>query len=161
MNDNTFYIHTASQTAANAQKQDIEQLLRDGYTIQLKPQGYSMYPLFIPGRDEAIIESVPVNSFKKGDVALYRRDQSILVLHRICRINDSGFYMVGDNQSEVEGPLRPDQLKGKLVGFVRKGRSSSVQDPFYRFLSSLWLFMLPARPLCFKLSSFFKKHIIR
>ena len=30
---------------------DIEQLLRDGYTIQIKPQGYSMYPMFVPDRD--------------------------------------------------------------------------------------------------------------
>lgn len=37
---------------------NIEQLLRDGNTIKLKPQGYSMYPLFYPGRDEAIIEPV-------------------------------------------------------------------------------------------------------
>ena len=32
-----------------------EELLAEGRTIQIKPQGYSMYPLFIPGRDSAVI----------------------------------------------------------------------------------------------------------
>ena len=84
---------------------DIEQLLEDGHVIRIKPEGYSMYPFFVPGRDAAIIEKVSTDTLKKGDVALYRRDGSILVLHRICRITQKGFYMVGDNQSEIEGPL--------------------------------------------------------
>lgn len=150
-------IHTSPDSQKNSYTQDLEQLLLDGCTIQLKPQGYSMYPLFISGRDEALIERVPISTFKKGDVALYRRDKSILVLHRICRIDTSGFYMVGDNQSEVEGPLRPDQLRGKLVGVIRNGHSFSVENRIYRILSTLWLFMLPVRPLCFKLSAFLKK----
>ena len=75
---------------------DIEQLLKDGSAIQLKPQGYSMYPLFHPGRDEAIIEAYPIDQLRRGDVILYRRDQGILVLHRICRITSDGFYLVGD-----------------------------------------------------------------
>ena len=35
---------------------DMEQLLQDVNLLKLKPQGYSMYPLFIPGRDEAMIQ---------------------------------------------------------------------------------------------------------
>lgn len=87
---------------------DLEALLQDGNIIRIRPQGYSMYPLFIPGRDEALIESVSANTVRKNDVVLYRRDQSILVLHRICKITAEGFFMVGDNQSEIEGPLRAD-----------------------------------------------------
>ena len=88
---------------------DLEALLQDGNIIRIRPQGYSMYPLFIPGRDEALIESVSADTVRKNDVVLYRRDQSILVLHRICKITAEGFFMVGDNQSEIEGPLRADQ----------------------------------------------------
>ena len=136
---------------------DIEQLLRDGNIIKIKPQGYSMYPLFIPGRDEALIQQTDTESLHKGDVILYRRDHSILVLHRICRITTDSIYMVGDNQSEVEGPLRLDQVRGKLIAFVRNGREISVTAPGYRFLSSLWLLMLPLRPLCFRLSAFIRR----
>lgn len=94
---------------------DIEQLLADGKTIKIKPQGYSMYPLFVPGRDEACIERTDFSSLKRGDVILYRRDKSILVLHRIWKITDNSLYMVGDNQTEIEGPLRADQVRGKLT----------------------------------------------
>lgn len=30
---------------------DLEQLLEEGNRIRVKPQGYSMYPLLVPGRD--------------------------------------------------------------------------------------------------------------
>lgn len=138
-------------------KIDIEQLLKDGNRIKIKPQGYSMYPLFIPGRDEAIIEQVPLSTFRRGDVALYRRKHGILVLHRICKKNKNGFYMVGDNQSEIEGPLSPEQIKGKLVQFVRNGHRYDVSNPLYRFFVFVWLLCLPIRPACFALSKFLKK----
>ena len=95
---------------------DIEQLLKNGSAVKLKPQGYSMYPLFLPGRDEAVIEHCVPSELHRGDVILYRRVQGILVLHRICRITRDGFYLVGDNQTEVEGPLSPEQIHGKLTG---------------------------------------------
>ena len=136
---------------------DLEQLLCDGNIIRIKPQGFSMYPLFIPGRDEALIQQVPVTSLKRNDVVLYRRDQGILVLHRIVRAASEGYYMAGDNQYEIEGPLRPDQFRGKLIAFVRNGKEISVKNPLYRFLSSLWLLMLPVRPLCFKLTAFLRR----
>ena len=71
--------------------------------IRIKPQDYSMYPLFIPGRDEALIQQASVTDCRRNDVVLYRRDQSILVLHRINKITEEGFFMVGDNQWEIEG----------------------------------------------------------
>ena len=136
---------------------DIEQLLTDGKTIKIKPQGYSMYPLFVPGRDEACIERTDFSSLKRGDVILYRRDKSILVLHRIWKITDNSFYMVGDNQTEIEGPLRADQVRGKLIGFVRNGKFVTVNNPFYRFLSGLWLFLRPLRPCAWKLTACMRK----
>lgn len=136
---------------------DIEQLLASGTTIKIKPQGYSMYPLFVPGRDEACIERNDFSSLKRGDVILYRRDKSILVLHRIWKITGNSFYMVGDNQTEIEGPLRADQVRGKLTGFVRNGKFVDVQNPIYRFLSGLWLFLRPLRPCAWKLTACMRK----
>ena len=136
---------------------DIEQLLASGTTIKIKPQGYSMYPLFVPGRDEACIECTDFSSLKRGDVILYRRDKSILVLHRIWKITGNSFYMVGDNQTEIEGPLRADQLRGKLTGFVRNGKFVDVKNPIYRFLSGLWLFLRPMRPCAWKLNACVRK----
>ncbi|MBQ8640174.1 MAG: S24/S26 family peptidase [Lachnospiraceae bacterium] len=123
----------------------IEQLLDQGNTVSIKPQGHSMYPMFIPGRDEAILEKAEPSRLKRGDVVLYRRDQGILVIHRIIRSTEEGFYLVGDNQHEIEGPLRPDQMKGVLTAFIRNGRYVSVRNPVYRAASHLWLFLCPVR----------------
>lgn len=129
------------------EKQDIEKLLAEGSTVQFKPQGYSMYPLFVPGRDEAVVAPVDPMQLKRGDVVLYRRDGSILVLHRIWKRKGDGFYLVGDNQSEIEGPLRPEQMKGVLVEIIRKGRCFSVKNPIYRLFAALWLWLRPFRPV--------------
>ena len=125
-------------------KTDVEHLLHDGNTVQLKVNGYSMYPLFVPERDMAVI-APPRKRLKRGDVVLFRRDGGILVLHRIWRIKKDGLYLVGDNQTQVEGPVRFDQVRGVLTGFVRKERERSVKHLPYRAYSAAWLFMRPLR----------------
>ena len=129
---------------------DIEGLLEQGQSIQIQPQGYSMYPLFVPGRDAAVIEKAEIAGLKRGDVVLYRRESGKLVLHRVYKVRKDGFYMVGDNQSEVEGPLQASQIKGILTGFVRKGKHTSARNPVYRLASGLWLFLRPVRPVLSK-----------
>lgn len=129
------------------QQMNMEQLLSEGNTIQLPFQGYSMYPMLVPGRDYAVIAPANPVTLKKGDVVLYRRRGSILVLHRICKIkgNREAFYFVGDNQIEVEGPLTPQQIKGVLVAFIRNGRTISVNNPIYVITSRVWLWLRPIR----------------
>ena len=62
------------KTGLENEKVNIEKLLKEGHSIQLKPKGYSMYPLFVPGRDEAVIAPVDEEMhLKRGDVVLYRR----------------------------------------------------------------------------------------
>lgn len=135
---------------------DIELLLRQGNVIRIKPQGFSMYPLFVPGRDEACIEQADFSSLKRSDVILYRRDDGPLVLHRIWKIQENALYLVGDNQTQIEGPLRADQLRGKLIGIIRNGHFLDVKNPVYRFLSNLWLLMRPFRPFVWKCTAFIR-----
>ena len=95
------------QNADSAKKLDdnskIILALQEGNII-IKPEGYSMYPLFVPKRDMAVITKADTATLKRGDVVLYRRwDASgILVLHRIVRITKKGFYMAGDNQTHIK-----------------------------------------------------------
>lgn len=53
--------------------------------------------------------------------------------------------MAGDNQTEVEGPVEADQIRGILIAFVRNGHCISVKNPVYVILSGLWLMFLPVR----------------
>ena len=130
---------------------DIEKLLEEDNIIQMKPQGWSMYPLIYYGRDAAVIEPADVEKLKRGDVVLYRRDKGILVLHRIWKRTEEGFYLVGDNQVEIEGPLRPDQMKGRMIRVIRKGKEISVDSVGYKLYARVWLWLRPCRPVLSKI----------
>lgn len=123
----------------------VEKLLEEGHVIRVKPKGYSMYPLFVPGRDEAVIQKSDIAQLRRGDVILYRRKKSILVLHRIWKREGNQFYLVGDNQTEIEGPVEAAQIRGRLTGLFRKGRYISVRHPVYRMYSRIWLLLRPFR----------------
>ncbi len=140
---------------------EIEKLLEDGNVIRLKPRGYSMYPLFVPGRDEAVIEKAEVTKLRRGDVILYRRPESILVLHRIWKRKGNSVYMVGDNQKEVEGPLSESQIRGKMIGIVRKGKHISVRHPLYQIYSHVWLWLRPVRPVISRMIHWFKVRVVK
>ena len=146
-------------------RQDIEKLLEEGNNLNIKPQGYSMYPVLIPGRDEAIIEPVKGKRLRRGDVVLYRRDKNvenggILVLHRIWKVKQEGIYLVGDNQKEIEGPLRPDQMKGIMVAMNRNGKFIPVTNPVYRVATDGWLMLRPVRPYIAKVAAVIKSIVI-
>lgn len=125
---------------------DIEALLSEGKRIQIHPKGFSMYPLLVPGRDEVILEKTDPKTARRGDVLLYRRKEGILVLHRVYRHDDTGFYMVGDHQKEIEGPLFEEQIRGKMIAFIRRGRWVSERNLWYVLYSRIWLFLRPLRP---------------
>lgn len=124
-----------------------DELLRQGTCVQLPIAGYSMYPLLIPGRDEVILAPADHMPYRRGDVMLYRRDEGILVLHRIWKRTRDGYYMVGDNQKDIEGPLREDQLIGVMTGMIRGGRKITCGNMGYRVYSAVWLRLRPFRPL--------------
>ena len=133
------------------EKQDVEKLLREKHTVSLPLTGLSMYPFLIGGRDRAIVSPLKESETpKKGEVYLYRRKQGILVLHRLVKVRDSGLFFTGDNQREIEGPLSSDQLRGRMTGFVRKGKEHGTSYFPYRFCTGLWRICLPLRPAVWK-----------
>ena len=127
---------------------DIEELLLEGRTVCFRPQGTSMYPMFVSPEDTAVVAPADKNKLRRGDVVVYRRSPQaggLLVMHRICKRRGDDFYMVGDNQSAVEGPLSAAQIRGVLVAWTRNGREYSVTRIGYRVFFGLWLWMLPVR----------------
>ena len=153
------------------EKKSPEELLRSGLVIEVPVNGWSMYPLFTPGRDQAILtpfvevidrqaadssesskndpdEEFPsVHSVRRGDVVLFRRTSGKLVLHRIFKVCPNEYWFVGDNLPDIERGIRKEQLIGMLTGFVRNGRTVDVKNLTYRVLSRIWLMLRPFRPL--------------
>ena len=60
--------------------------------VCIHPQGYSMWPFLKEGRDSVIVKSLPVSSMHRGDIILYRRNDQILVLHRLHHKNKKDFF---------------------------------------------------------------------
>lgn len=129
----------------NKKKIDIQKLLEQGETLQIRPKGYSMYPMLVPNRDAVIIKRAELETLKRGDVVLYQRNEGILVLHRIWNICQEGVFLVGDNQVTIEGPLRKEQIKGILIAFIRNGKTITVKNPCYILYSTVWLKLRPMR----------------
>ncbi len=136
----------------------IDELLKKGHTVQFKPNGSSMCPTFASCRDDAIVAPyICGNKLRRGDVVLYRRDNElcygnrelftpdILVLHRIWKCKNRRYYMVGDNQTFVEGPIREEQIIGIMTGMIRKGRMFTTKNLWYRLWSCCWLRLRPFR----------------
>ena len=141
------------------EKVDIEKLLLSGQKARISPEGYSMYPLIIPGRDHVELEPfVKQRDYvRRGDVLLYRRDTGLLVLHRVHRIDPEGrLYFCGDNQSEIEGPLMVRQVIGRVSRINRKGLEFSVRNPIYRLYSRIWIITRPLRPLMHTVAQAFR-----
>lgn len=136
---------------------DAVKLLEEGKVIQIKPQGYSMYPMLLPGRDSVLLSKVDQRKLRRGDVVLYRRDSGLLVLHRIWKVTREGVYLIGDNQSTIEGPLKKEQIKGILISFLWRGRMISVRNPIYLLLSRVWLFLRPMRNMIKKAAALLRK----
>ncbi len=65
--------------------------------------------------------------------------------------------MVGDNQTEIEGPLSEAQIKGVLLAFVRKGRHIPVSNPVYLLAAHLWLLLRPVRNPIMQTGAFLKR----
>lgn len=129
------------------EKKSIEALLNENKTVQfhIHENSFSMYPMLYPGRDEVVVAPVDAARLKRGDVALYRRENSILVLHRVVKHTADGIYMTGDNQSEIEGPLAERQMLGIMTSFIHNGRRISAKNPLYVCAARLWLMLLPVR----------------
>ena len=128
-----------------SEKIKIVDLLSENKSVQLHPQGYSMYPLIVPERDEVIISPLRDHKIKRGDVLLYRRKNDKLILHRVYKKKNDKIYFVGDNESVVEGPLDISQVHGIMTAFYHKGKKIKTNNFFYFISWQLWLFLLPFR----------------
>ncbi len=140
------------QSASLSQKayERIIKELRENKTVTICPQGTSMFPFLMENKNLVTLKAWQERPPRRGDVVLYRRDSQLLILHRLWRIKKDGYYFVGDNQTETEGPIDASQLIATVVSITGKGRTYSVRHPVYYTLSRLWLVLRPVRPLITK-----------
>ena len=80
--------------------------------------GYSMYPLIKQRED--ILRIVKTNTFKKGDIVLYKSNIDHYVLHRILKIKKDKIILAGDYNYFKDTPITSNQVLGTLISIKKK-----------------------------------------
>jgi len=136
-------------------------ILSKGYRLRIPLKGMSMYPLLVGGRDEAVISSIGLKKPVRGDIVLYVGEDGIHALHRIHHVKGTDYYMLGDSQTWIEGPIKEDAVLAVATDVIRKGKRISCTNAAYRFAAELWLLARPIRPGILYIARKFRSFIRR
>lgn len=132
-------------------KLSFEEYLEQNERLIYRNTGTSMLPLLKQGRDFFIVEKVKNRPLKKYDVVLYKRNPDKYVLHRIIKIKNEKYVILGDNCIYKEYGISDDDIIGIMTGFIRKGRQHSTSELFYRLYSVCHCELSPLRILLFRI----------
>jgi hypothetical protein len=113
-----------------------EVLEREGRLVYTNV-GISMLPLLRQGKDLFVVEKRGPERLRAGDVVLYRRPPNQYVLHRIVKVRERDYVILGDNCVNREYGITDEDILGVLTGFVREGKHHTVTEKGYRLYSFL------------------------
>ncbi len=123
----------------------IEEVLQGGGEFRLYPKGTSMLPLLRQGIDSVVLsrrQDGGARLLKKHDIAFYRRTNGQFVLHRVMKIcRDGSFIMCGDNQTELEKGILPDQIIGYVCRVYKGEKVLSLDSVKYKTYVIFWTCM--------------------
>lgn len=120
-------------------KTTYEEYLQKHGTLIYKNTGTSMLPLLKQGRDAFILKVVQKTDVcKKWDVVLYKRKADIYVLHRIIKVHEDGYDILGDNCIGIERNIPRDAILGVMTEYIRKGKKYNVSNLWYQLYVFLW-----------------------
>ncbi len=140
----------------------LREIAEEGKVVSLRISGNSMSPFLSHGRDY-IYFTKPDRELKRGDMVFYRRENGQYVMHRIRKKRKDGYYIVGDAQTDIEGPVRREQIFALIVRVKRKGKFMGPGDFWWEFFEHIWIRLIPVRrPLVRMYSVLYKlKHSAR
>ena len=122
----------------------LREIAEEGKVVSMLIAGSSMAPFLCHNRDY-IYFTRPERELRRGDMVFYQRDSGQYVMHRIYRVKHEGYYMVGDAQTQIEGPLRRDQIFAVITQVKRDGKMIRPGDFWWEFFEHIWIRIVPAR----------------
>ena len=130
----------------------LQDLLSQGREVSITITGNSMSPFLIHERDYICFRK-PERDLKKGDMVFYQRRNGQFIMHRICKAAPEGYYIVGDAQTEIEGPVAREQIFAVITRVRRKGKWLQKGDFWWDFFEKVWIHIIPFRPIIRKMYS--------
>ena len=128
------------------QTQSIKEILDTYGKYTGLTMGTSMEPLIHEHQDNIIVVKIK-GRLKKYDVAVYVTPQGKYIMHRVVKVCDDHYVIVGDNLLKKEY-VTDDMICGVLVGFYKKGKKyiDCTSSKKYMIYSKIWVALLPIRP---------------
>ena len=124
----------------------LKELVEEGREVSMIISGSSMSPFLCHERDRVFFKA-PDRPPRVGDMVFFQRRSGQYVLHRICRIKDGSYYIVGDAQTAIEGPVAREQIFALVTKVQRKGRILAPGDFWWEFFAWVWVRLIPLRPV--------------
>lgn len=136
-----------------------EILAKSGH-LAYTTRGVSMRLLLKQGRDVVNIRARSSERCAKYDAALFVRDNGQYVLHRILKVLEGGYWIVGDNCVGGEF-VREEQVIGVLESVTRNGRTLSMNAPMVRFYVLLWCAPWRTRFFVLRCKGFLRRVLVK
>ena len=133
----------------------LKELVENGKEVSMLISGSSMTP-FLGHQRDYIFFKKPDEALKRGDMVFYQRKSGQFVMHRIYKIKPDGYYMVGDAQTEIEGPLERNQIFAIITKVKRKGKWIEPGDFWWEFFEKVWIRIVPVRMVTIRLYGLLK-----
>ena len=121
-----------------------EELLETkGYLVYTNV-GTSMMPLLRQRKDIIEIRRKGPERCKKYDAVLYKRGGRY-ILHRILKVLPDGYLIAGDHCTIVEKDIKDKNILGIMTRVIRKGKSITPDNFWYKVYVHLWCDFYPVR----------------
>lgn len=122
----------------------LRELTEAGQEVSIVIAGNSMSPFMVHERDKICFKK-PDRPLKKGDMVFYQRDNGQFIMHRILRVRDGCYDIVGDAQIDIEKEIRDDQIFAIVTKVCRKGKWIGPGDLWWNFFEKIWINLVPYR----------------
>lgn len=122
---------------------DMVTLLSEGYTVQLRAKGNSMFPFVVGDRDCVVLQKVA--NVQVDDIVLARLHDRGYVLHRIYHMNGDRMVLMGDGNVRGGEECRAEDVCGVVQKIIRNGKIVDCHSPKELRNVRLWRRLLPVR----------------
>lgn len=115
----------------------LKEMVEEGLEVSMTVAGTSMEPFLLHGRDKIYFQKLD-GTIKKGDMVFYQRKSGAYVMHRVMKVKGQCYYMAGDHQTTLEGPIEKKQIFAKIVSVERDGVWLTENDRIWKFYAVWW-----------------------
>lgn len=131
----------------------LREIAEQGKVVSMRIAGSSMSPFLCHNRDY-IYFTRPERELRRGDMVFYQRNSGQYVMHRIYKRKPDGYYIVGDAQTEIEGPVRREQIFARIIKVKRKNKILEPGSLWWEFFEHVWIRIIPLRRTAVKVYGF-------